>query len=85
MSRCLSDDLTAKRGNLMARKRFLAKQEAEANKIQKLPSRRASDAIAAWAPAEAPPPIVALTGTATFTFGFKGSLTVSDPDPPLIA
>jgi hypothetical protein len=64
---------------------FLAKQEAETKKVHKLPSRRKTKSLASWALATAPPTIVALTGTATSTVGFKGSLTISDPDPPLIA
>jgi len=64
---------------------FLAGQEAEARKIRKLPSRRKTKSLETWAPAKASPTIVALTGTATFTVGFQGTLTTSDPDPPLIA
>jgi len=64
---------------------FLAGQEAEARKIRKLPSRRKTKSLDTWAPAKASPTIVALTGTATLTVGFHGTLTTSDPDPPLIA
>ena len=64
---------------------FLAGQEAEARKIRKLPSRRTTKTLETWAPAKASPPIVALTGTMSITVGFKGTPTVSDPDPPLIA
>jgi hypothetical protein len=34
---------------------FLAKQEAEAKKIHKLPSRRKTESPPTWAPATAPP------------------------------
>ena len=62
---------------------FLKKQEAEAKKIHKLPSRRKTKSLATWAPAKAPPTIVALTGRAEITVSLGG--TLSDPDPPLTA
>jgi hypothetical protein len=48
-----------------------AKQEAEAKKIHKLPSRRKTKSLASWAPVKEVPTSVAPTS--------------SDPDPPLIA
>ena len=53
--------------------------------IRKLPSRRKTKSLGAWAPANAFPAIVSLTATATLTVGLHGTLSTSDSDPPLIA
>ena len=64
---------------------FLKKQEAEANKVRKLPSRRRTKSLSTWAPeaSKKPAGIVALTGRAEITVSLGG--TLSDPDPPLTA
>ena len=64
---------------------FLAAKAAGAKKIRKLPSRRKTKSLGSWAPANASSSIASLTATATLTVGLHGSLSTSDPDPPLIA
>jgi hypothetical protein len=71
--------------NLRKIDEFLKKQEAEANKVRKLPSRRRTKSLSTWAPeaSKKPAGIVALTGRAEITVSLGG--TLSDPDPPLTA
>jgi hypothetical protein len=71
--------------NLRKIDEFLKKQEAEANMVRKLPSRRRTKSLSTWAPeaSKKPAGIVALTGRAEFTVSLGG--TLSDPDPPLTA
>ena len=63
---------------------YLAMKAARAKKIRKMPSRRKTKSLGAWAPANASPAIVSLTATATLTVGLHGSLSKGDSDPPLI-
>ena len=55
--------------NLRKIDEFLKKQEAEANKVRKLPSRRRTKSLSTWAPeaSKKPAGIVALTGRAEIT------------------
>ena len=64
---------------------FLAMKAAGAKTIRKLPSRRKTKSLGAWAPVNASPAIASLAATATLIVSLHGSLSTSDPDPPLIA
>ena len=61
--------------NLRKIHEFLKKEEAEANKVRKLPSRRRTKSLSTWAPesSKEPAAVVSLTGRAEIAVSLTGT------------